>query len=223
MCSLATCYKGKRLCLHSLHFQQLPSFQLPWSIQIKLQIKTIFLEWGPQGVACHSNAISVITCSELGRESQILNMWSCPFNPSQCPRNASISEPTSPTQKKKKKNHAQKSLRWFWFGKCVLFSLTQAQRQFSNLALISSPSLSLHHLSQAFISWASSRPSLVSSGDNSAFCYVEKTYCQVRGWRSSAQRSELATERNVLLFLTLRFPEREFPSSHALHQGYKPL
>lgn len=103
MCSLATCYKGKRLCLHSLHFQQLPSFQLPWSIQIKLQIKTFFLEWGPQGVACHSNAISVITCSELGRESQILNMWSCPFNPSQCPRNASISEPTSPTQKKKKK------------------------------------------------------------------------------------------------------------------------
>ena len=76
---------------------------------------------------------------------------------------------------------------------------------------------SIYHLQ------ASSRPSLVYSGDNSAFCYVKKAHCHVRGWGSSAQRRELATERNVLLVLTLRLPERKFPSPDALHQGYKPL
>ena len=83
--------------------------------------------------------------------------------------------------------------------------------------------LSLSSVSSIYQLQASSRPSLVSSGDNSAFCYVKKAHCHVRGWGSSAQRGELATERNVLLVLTLRLPEHEFPSPHALHQGYKPL
>ena len=153
MCSLAACYKGKRLCLHSLHFQQLPSFQCPWSIQIKLQIKTFFLEWGPQGVACHSNTISVITCSELGRESQILNMWSCPFNQSQCPRNVSISEPTSPTQKNPQKTPKLPRNPWDGFGlKNVWFSASLRLRGSSPILpwSVPPPSLSvicLKHLS----------------------------------------------------------------------------
>lgn len=152
-------YRGKHVWLHSLHFQQPPSFQPLWSIRIKLRIKTFFLEWNAQSVACHSNAISVITCSEFGKSVPdpkyvILSPQSIRMSQECQHFRAYLSHSKT----------GQKFLRRFLFGKCVVFNLTRAQRQFSSLSLISFPSLLLHHLSQAFISMSFLRPSLVWEG-----------------------------------------------------------